>query len=147
MKLITLLLLASMAMGQDSTKTMNWGNVYPIGLVWNINGAYKELLRKDSSGVVAISDDEMKDYIHALVVLYDEYSKECWNDSTAVYEGHCYINTNPDRRYRFSMDVGNYYLTDKEVKKHGLKLVERFSYTHREPTFPGFIKYLRRKGL
>lgn len=97
--LITLLFLVCVAMGQDSNK----GNLLPFGRT-QISDTSHNLLT-----------------VKSFVQLYDEYSKECWNDSTEV--GYDLVVVNG----RFVVD-----------KKH---------YTHSTyPTLPGFIEFLKRKG-
>jgi len=73
-----------------------------------------------------------------LVKDYEEYSKECYADST-LYHSH-----NPSWN-----DLSCYRQTGNLAFGYSYELVcknlDHFSYTHKEPDFPGFMKWLQNK--
>jgi hypothetical protein len=114
----------------------------------------------DSTDSIYVGDriTHMKPFITAnipmtprdLVTLWDEYSQECWNDSTFSNWKMIFgktIDTNPDD----DIDV-SYMSYDIYPPKHpkmdinySIVTTIRTVYTHRDPTLEGFIEFIRKK--
>ncbi len=74
-----------------------------------------------------------------LVQMWDEYQKECYNDSTFVDEVVWFTENGE----RWSKSV-----TKNDSFAWWMKHIGRktdFIYSHREPTFTGFMEYIRKR--
>lgn len=88
--------------------------------------------------------------LDSLLSWYDSYKRECWADST----GHDRVSS--DDPYNHLMDSATadsvyytfYRIDDNGNLGHAYKAVRyRYYWTpwHRDPTFPGFIEFLRKR--
>ena len=72
-----------------------------------------------------------------LLDFYDEYEKECYNDSTAIIFGYFY-NWDDKKEFKAIYEPKGGVLLANLIKTED-------GFIHREPTFQGFIKFLRKK--
>jgi len=83
-------------------------------------------------------DSQFSAYILSIFVgAYSRYEKECWADSTLT-EGATFRD----------FESGNHYWAEyhpKPWRSIGNLLWLENRYTHRQPSFPGFIEWLRRQ--
>lgn len=123
--ILILALLCQFANGQDIEKLIDDSLYYDID-----HGKYhgKVLVKKYTETKV----------LKFLVSEYEEYLKECYADST-LYHSH-----NPSWN-----DLSCYRQTGNLAFGYSYELVcknlDHFSYTHKEPDFPGFMKWLQNK--
>ena len=82
--------------------------------------------------------DDSNAFMNLFVERYDEYAKECYKDSTL---SHTYM---PKWNSGCLRQIGN--LADGYSFVIDCKDSSHYSYTHRTPTFEGFIEWLRVKG-
>jgi hypothetical protein len=101
-------------------------------------------------------NDPREYFVLAAIHYWDEYAKECWNDSTVIDRGFwfAYGGSGEDDRL----------ITPQEAQKLGKaaywrpysdlgELIESVNHVkpvikyghHKHPSFPGFIKFLKRK--
>lgn len=66
-----------------------------------------------------------------------QYGKECWNDSTEVLFGYF-------KDYRTDVEFKTIYDPDPDIFHTNLIRTEK-GFTHREPTFKGFLKWIKDK--
>lgn len=127
LSLIILLALATMgAQGQDGTVVIpGYTEPKPLGLQFG-----KYAMPRDTVKVRVI--DIREEYTAKFLVLaWDAYVKECWADSTRSWS----VLVNDKIDSTFIEGEWQYFYDWKEVAE----------YVHRQPTFPGFIEWLRRK--
>lgn len=139
--LCMLLLFCSLAMGQ--TEPIKWGKIANIRTGYNymefgLNGGLtiyhspnKVFVRYDSSGTLVQFDTLI--FVSAFIQYWDEYKTECWNDSSQITRhvgsGICFGS---------STGWGDFHCDNPDHKD--IKV-----FIHRDPTFPGFMEFLRRK--
>jgi hypothetical protein len=80
--------------------------------------------------------------VGVLVTAWDLYSKECYADSTAVVRFPFRVGTSEWERQHYPPKE----LQRIEAERRwAAEAIVRVTYTHRTPTYPGFIEYLRRQ--
>jgi len=109
-------------------------------LSWMLIG---QVLTDDTTGIFDKSefrlsywDWEKEYFVLAILLLYDEYEQECYADSTFVisdggYE-HKFVAVNDTLDLTRTMSIPAIHI----VKRR---------WEHRQPTFQGFIEFIRRK--
>jgi hypothetical protein len=85
----------------------------------------------------------------AILELYTQYEKECYNDSTPeYYNSWGYSSTDTSKQKTFGVSTSE-PLYPSELKKLHLRLSSKpgmYYSRGKEPTFQGFISFLRKRG-
>ncbi len=155
MKTIIFLLLTSVIWGQEldiSSDLFNDIDETIMYSTWVISdGGRISLFLTDKQSNVFVPDslyfgkriDGAEDYFtFAFLLLYDQYDKECYADSSLdCFQEYWLIQSdNYEETYRVPCSSLDFDLGINSNYKGQVEM-----WTHREPTFKGFIKYLRTK--